>query len=133
VGYEAGQIIETPYPFVRSTYEFPITYEPPQREKFINGWSPGCKFVEFFDYDGIPSGGFIANAMGHSIVEIISIYKPGKYPIRYFYTRKWRDPDGKVFGKNRLKIKSQGGFNGDIGPYRFEFDIEDTPGENYGK
>jgi len=47
-----------------------------------------------------------AHAEGKMKLSVVDTFKPGKYPERIFYTRKFIDPDGKEFGKNNLHICS---------------------------
>ena len=35
---------------------------------------------------------------------------PGKFSSRVFYVRRWRDPDGKEFGKPRLRVTTTAAF-----------------------
>ena len=63
-------------------------------------WKPGCRSEQVDQYDFE----FVADGEGVMILTIIDIHKPGKYPERVFYTRKWRDPEGKEFGAMKLHI-----------------------------
>ena len=51
-----------------------------------------------------------ADATGEMILTVVSTHKLGAAE-RVFYTRQWRDPDGKVFGADsKLRITSSAGF-----------------------
>jgi hypothetical protein len=63
-------------------------------------WVPGCR-AEPVHPD---SSEFVADGEGEMILTIVDIHKPGKYPERVFYTRRWIDPDGKGFGTTKLHI-----------------------------
>lgn len=56
---------------------------------------------------------------GFMVLTVVSVHKPGNYPPRVFYTRKWIDPQGKTFGKDNLRVTSQGNFRRLIQGYRY--------------
>lgn len=67
------------------------------------------------------------NGHGYVVYTIISYHKlPAPYPARVFYTRRFIDPDGKEFGKTKLRIMSVGHFRRLISqrlwPFSSEFD-----------
>ena len=99
-----------PYPFTRGTVtkyagsgEESFSYKEPS-------WIPG---VEFIGNEAVCDGA------GEMVCDVISIHKPGKYPERIFYVRRWKDPDGKEFGKNKLRITTMGAFKSMIRGYRY--------------
>ncbi len=112
---QAGQVFQFSYPFVRDVFsemdEDGVSESPT--------WKPGARFVN------TPTGGTdtLADGIGQQILTVIGSYKPGKYPLRIFYTRQWRDPSGKVFGKGSLRIKSQAAFTNLLSGYRHEFEL----------
>lgn len=57
-------------------------------------------------------------------VRIVGVFRPGQYPTRVFYEREWVDPDGKRFGKKRLRIATSASFTRMLGGYRHHFTIE---------
>lgn len=65
----------------------------------------------------------IAHGLGFQRVTVISKHKPGKFPARVFYVRKWEDPDGKVWGKGKLHITTEAAFKGLVRGYRHEFEL----------
>lgn len=84
----------------------------------IDTWRPGIRHVE--DDEGLwPE----ADAMGEMILSVVSIHRPGKFPTRIFYTRKWRTPDGKIFGKKKLLITTQQAFSRLLNGYRHKYDL----------
>lgn len=119
---EPGQTIEVPnYPFVRTKWESFDVDGP-----YVNeGWRPGCDKHE--DRDGyFPVYDYTANATGSMLLTVISTHKPGpKHQERVFYIRKWRDPDGNVFGRNRLRVTTKQAFGKLVKGYRHQFDIEE--------
>lgn len=76
----------------------------------VPSWRPGSKH----DDDGAHYHG-----VGFMILTVVSVHKPGNYPPRVFYTRKWIDPQGKTFGKNNLRVTSQGNFRRLVQGYRY--------------
>lgn len=67
---------------------------------------------------------------GAQILTVIGVFKPGKYPTRVFYTRKWRDPDGKEFGKGALRIKVLSAFRRIISGYHYQYETALMPKED---
>ena len=112
---EAGQVIEVPnYPFVRETFSsFEINGESFSDE----GWKPGVRF----ESDGFDGSICYADETGAMILTVVSLHKPGRYPTRVFYTRKWRDPDGKEFGHPKLRVCTQQTFNRLAAGYQHDF------------
>ena len=76
----------------------------------VASWRPGSEP----DNDGAHYHG-----EGFMVLTVVSVHKPGKYPPRVFYTRKWIDPQGKTFGKDNLRVTSRGNFRRMIQGYRY--------------
>lgn len=106
--YSEGEVIQFSYPFVREELD---NAQP-------RNWKPGTRIIEHGSHQTAE-----ADAIGQQIVTVVSVHKPGKFPVRVFFTRKWRDPSGKVFGKNNLRILAQSAFSGLIRGFRHEFDL----------
>ena len=104
-----GDIFEVPYPFVRETIDL--------HGEEIESWRPGVGF-EMVSHD---DGAAFAEGLGKQIVEVVSIHKPGRFPERTFYTRKWETPSGKLFGKPGLRVKTTHAFRRLIAGYRHGF------------
>jgi hypothetical protein len=118
--FTIGQEIVVAHPFVRDTFTVNegdgdgwTSYERPC-------WKPGCR-TEMIPPDDCEA---VADAMGSQILTIVDIHKPGRFPERVFYTRRWRDPDGKEFGKGGLRIKTTQAFRWLARGYRYEFRLE---------
>lgn len=105
----AGETHSVRYPFAREEVELcdgPAT-----------GWRPGCRSVQNYDdFD------FIADGHGEMLLTVVSTHKPGKFPERVFYTRQWKDPDGRVFGKGALRNTTAGNFRKLLRGYRHEYE-----------
>lgn len=110
-----GDMFTIPYPFVRENYA------EQDEEGYAESptWRPGVRMVKA-SYDHVDA---IADGTGEQILHVIGKYKPTGFPERIFYTRKWKDPDGKVFGKNACRIVSVSAFRSIIGGYRHEFTL----------
>lgn len=79
--------------------------------------------TEYF-YDNIDVKS-VAHGMGFQIITVVSIHDPGRpYHPRVFFTVLWQDPDGKVFGKTRLRIATYQEFRRRCGPYRYDFELD---------
>jgi hypothetical protein len=91
----------------------------------IGSWIPGCSN----EFDGVDGYFPVAGKMEEMHLTIVDIHKPGKYPTRVFYTRKWKDLNGKVFGKNNLHICATGKFKRLIKGYRLYYTTSDKYSE----
>ena len=89
--YNAGDVYEIDYPF-QALFDCP----------WGSRWQPGCRSEHVYPDDSE----LVSDAMGKMVVSIVDVHKPGKYPTRIYFTRQWKDPDGKVFGKTGLHIKT---------------------------
>lgn len=106
------EVYRSPYPFVRSTftqYDEEGGYEVPT-------WKPGIEYdvrhSPVWTGEDVPDYFAVADGVGEIILTVVSRHKPGpKYPERVFYTRQWRNPDGKLFGNNKLHICSTQAFS----------------------
>lgn len=111
----AGDVFTVVYPFVKDS-----SWHAEEGE-LSGGWRPGVSFEGDEDREPI----CVAGGEGEMILEVISTHKPGKkYPNRIFYTRKWKDPDGRMFGKASLRIISEKNFKEMIKGYRYQYEIE---------
>ena len=83
-------------------------------------WVPGCN-NEYVYPDDI---GMIADAEGEMVLTVIDIHKPGRFPARVFYTRKFINPDGDEFGKNKLHMTTVPTFKRRASGYYFEYSVK---------
>jgi hypothetical protein len=111
-----GLVIDIAHPFIKTTFS------EQDQDGFteVSTWSPGVRFEDMGEGD-IES---VADGIGAQLLTIVDIHKPGKFPTRVFYTRKWRDPAGKVFGKGALRIRSRAAFAMLAGGYRHEYTLD---------
>ena len=95
---QTGQEFVVKFPFVETDYTYyDVVTECVQCEET---WRPGTNSEDIPPEDT----GAVADGEGEMILTIVDIHKPGRYPERVFYTRKFVDPDGKLFGSNKLHI-----------------------------
>lgn len=120
-----GQVIVVAYPFVRQ--------EPSANDLSFsesigiewNPWKPGTRMEQIGLEDVAP----FCDAMGEQQLTVVSIHKPSpRYPARVFFTQKWKDPDGIVFGKTKLRILTVDAFRRRANGYRHEYSIATTKG-----
>ena len=112
--FEPGQVIEFDYPFVKTM----VTMWDEAGPCDVRGWKPGVRHIYVSPYGDTDT---IADGMGKQICEVVSLHKPGRFPERIFYTRRWRDPNGKEFGKGALRIATVGTFRTLIRGFRHEY------------
>jgi hypothetical protein len=81
---------------------------------------PGCeKDVE----EGLVD--YAADGLGAMLLEVVQVVKlPGGFAPRVFYVRRWRDPDGKVFGKRRCRVTTTSAFAKLMKGYRHDFYLD---------
>lgn len=116
---EVGETYTVAYPFVRSSW----SEMDPDGAQDVPCWKPGIRF-EQYGYEGETAE--YADAMGEMQLTVVSTHKPGKFPERIFFTRKWKDPDGKLFGKSRCHVKTKQVFNMLLSGYAHEFEVCDA-------
>ena len=104
-----------PFPFKRETYLSP------EDGSDVVSWAPGVRF------EPMPYGEnaeAVADGEGAMLLTVVSLHKPGRYPTRVFYTRQWRDPDGKVFGDTKLRVTVVSAFRRRLTGYLHEYRVE---------
>lgn len=118
---ETGTVFEFPYPFVLDTYDD----GDPEGGGPSPCWKPGVRFEErivhgYGDFDVTTD--CVADGNGKQRVTVVGVYKPGRFPMRVFFTRLWIDPDGREFGKGACRIKTVGAFRSLIRGYSHRID-----------
>lgn len=110
-----GETIEFEYPFIRTLYS-----ECDADGVFdVLSWKPGIRYVNVYPDDSEA----LADGIGRAVITVIGTHKPGKYPTRIFFTRKWLSPHGTLFGKAGLKITTVGAFRNLISGYQYDFRV----------
>lgn len=117
-----GDVFVVEYPFIRVNISLMTEdgfYE-------TESWKPGTN--EEFVYPDDSEA--VADGIGKMILSVVDVHKPGKFPERVFFTRKWVDPDGKEFGKNLLKIMVTPAFKRRASGFMYEYRLtEQTQGQ----
>lgn len=94
-----GTVFECAYPFVRKPYGAG-PYDEDEAPVIELTWTPGVRFIPW----GPEDTEAVHDGIGARIATVVSVHKPGRYPSRVFYTVQWRDPDGRTFGKPKLRM-----------------------------
>lgn len=114
---QIGAVFEVPHPFILDDYEG-LDEDGPFKTK---SWRPGTRP----EMCGPEDCEMVADAMGVQIVTVVSTHKPGRFPERVFYTRRWRAPTGREFGQGKLHTKTSQAFRRLIKGYRHPFQLLD--------
>lgn len=99
---KAGAVFKVAYPFMRVEYAQTEWDGEGVVESVVKSWKPGCEYVPRGPYGEDSEG--VCNGEGWMVLTVVEVFKPGKYPVRVFFTRQWVDPEGRAFGKNNLRI-----------------------------
>lgn len=118
-----GEVLTVPYPFVRSTFTGMDADEEGPHEFTLPTWIPGTRYEHGISSDEREWSENYADGMGAMLLTVISVHKPGRFPTRVFYTRQWRDPEGKTFGKSKLFVKVSSAFLRLTQGYRVPFEL----------
>lgn len=117
----SGDEFRFAYPFVRSTFmDFEDDGEGRLQGKERATWKPGI-FYQYTSHYG--DSDCFANGTGEAILTVISTHKPGKFPARVFFTRRWKDPDGKEFGRHKCHVATLQKFSRLTRGYAYEYKI----------
>ncbi len=119
-----GAFFEARYPFFREKVSLPP--DDPEANIYCEteSWRPGTYTeVRGHGYDGEPYTHTVADGVGTIILTVVSVHKPGHFPTRVFFTRRWRDPDGREFGKTKLHQTTSSWFYTLANGYRHEYEM----------
>jgi hypothetical protein len=113
------------YPFVR--YVANLLDEDDGNPYQTEGWRPGCtKEEDDLGEHGYQAWVYVADGTGSMVLDVVATFKPGRFPERVFYTRRWIDPDGREFGKTgKLRIATTGQFRRLLKGYRHPFEVSE--------
>ena len=126
---ETGKTYSVRYPFVLEDVELPPDDPEATQPAIVKSWRPGVEWER--DDDG--SAEAVAEAMGEMLLTVIDVHKPGRFPTRVFYTRQWKDPTGRVFGKAGLRITTIDAFRRRMSCYMHEFWLDGEKQPNAGE
>ena len=121
---EAGQTHTVAgYPFVRYVANMISEDGCYQTES----WRPGCnKDTDENAGSYFPVVCYVADGTGSMVLDVVATFKPGRFPERVFYTRRWVDPDGREFGKpNKLRVTTAAHFRSLLKGYRHPFEVSE--------
>lgn len=92
---------------------------------YVESWCPGTRQVTAGPYGESTENW--AEGEGQMILTVVSTHHPGApYRERVFYTRQWRDPDGRIFGDKSLRNKGKSAFMAMTKGFRYHYDIVDA-------
>lgn len=94
--FAEGAVLSGPYPFVREK----VSLWDGRDMAEVPTWVPGVRF----ETCGPEDSEAVADGVGRIILRVVAVFKPGRFPTRVFFTRQWETPDGKMFGKARLRV-----------------------------
>ena len=103
------------YPFIHDVYET-VEEDGPVKE---HSWRPGVRF----EPDGPESEEAVADGEGDMILTVVASFKPGHFPERVFFTRRFVPPSGSAFGKRRLHIATAEKFRRLVKGFQFEYRV----------
>jgi hypothetical protein len=115
---DAGDVFRVRYPFVRC--KATICGEDGPEE--IDSWRPGVVYELCGPYGDTD---IVAHGEGEMVLTVIDVHKPGRFPTRVFYTRKFVSPDGNMFGKGGLRMTTVDAFKRRASGYLLAYDVED--------
>lgn len=96
----AGTICTVAYPFILAKYWS-------EEDGDCLTWRPGVGHRAC----GPEDAEAYANGLGKMVLTVVSVHKPGSFPTRVFYTRKFISPDDHSFGKRKLRMTTLAAFN----------------------
>lgn len=118
-----SNVIEIPYPFVLDTFN---NVDDEGNGFSDESWRPGTKRIPCPDDWLGEVEKAIANGMGLMLLTIVKeVELPRNFRDRIFYIRRWRDPEGKEFGKNVLRVTTDTGFKRLLNGYRYSYRLEE--------
>lgn len=112
------------YPFVRCRVDVFDYSDEESGALFteIDSWRPGTR-NEMRGHGEYHYTVTEADGLGQMVLTVVSVHKPGRYPTRVFYTRKFITPDGKTFGKGTLHVCSLGKFRRISNAFQHEYEL----------
>ena len=111
-----GETYRVKYPFIMAEH---TTVDLDGQPVCKECWRPGTR-DEFVPPD---TGEAVADDEGAMLLTVVDIHKPGRYPERVFYTRKWEDPEGGAFGATKLHITTTPTFKRRATSFYYEYRV----------
>ena len=120
-----GDVFRVRFPFVR---KLGFVGHDDDGHCYEETWTPGVGNRLVYPDDAEA----YANGEGWQILTVVSTHKPGRFPMRVFYTQEWEDPDGRVFGKAKCRVLTVqafrwriAGFGVNVGGIPYKVDSEE--------
>lgn len=118
---QEGEVFTVEYPFIR----IKVTVNDGSDEGGtveIDSWQPGCR-NEMRGHGEYADAVTEADAHGQMALTVVSVHKPGRFPTRVFFVRKFTTPDGKAFGKGKLHIVTLEKFRRISRAYQHDYEL----------
>ena len=113
---DATNCYRVKFPFVQDEYSGPMDGEFVQDAK---SWRPGTR-CEHGDYE-YSDEQWVADGEGLMTLEVLGTFKPGGFPERTFNLREFIDPDGRQFGKKKVRVIASTAFKRMLKGYRHPY------------
>lgn len=110
---------EVRYPFILEDVDLPPDDPEGSYPNTVKSWRPGTRYVHVPPDDSEA----VADGEGVMLMTVVSTHKPPGYPERVFYTRRWRSPVGKEFGRPKLHIVTAEKFRRLARGYQHEYRV----------
>ena len=110
------------FPFIREKYSGPLDGEIVDD---IDTWRPGTR-REWLQDDYDTEEWWTADGEGSMVLEELGSFKPGRFPERTFYLRRFVDPSGKQFGKDKVRVIASSAFKRMLKGYRHTYLLPET-------
>lgn len=111
-----GAVFHVAYPFYRTKVSL-LDEDGPYETM---SWRPGIYYEQTSPYG---DGQAFADGLGKQVLTVITKHKPGKYPERVFFTQSWIDPNGKSFGKTKLRMTTLAVFRRRVRGFGIEYEM----------
>ena len=123
-GMVAGEEFVVQYPFVRVKVTLLDEDEDGRSGVEVDSWQPGTRNEHVYPDDCEA----VADGLGVMTLTVVSTHKPGRYPLRVFFTRTFTTPEGKTFGKTKLHIVTAEKFRRISSSYQHPFELKTLAG-----
>ena len=104
------------FPFIQDEYSGLMDGEFVEAVKI---WRPGTR-CEHGDYK-YSDEQWVADGEGYMVLEVLGTFKPGRFPERTFYLRRFIDPAGRQFGKEKVRVIASTAFKRMLKGYRYPY------------
>lgn len=114
-----SEVHQIKFPFIQQKYSGPLDGA---LVEDAQTWRPGTSREADDDgYNPIYS----ADGEGLMVLEVLGCFKPGRFPERTFYLRRFIDPDGRQFGKEKVRVIASSAFKRMLKGYRHPYELDE--------